>query len=256
MINIRIHCFSIILIMLCLSSCDKRYNFKLYRNSNGSKDIYIKGNITNDLIPEGKFIFYNDLGKREAKGKYVNGIKQGIWKYRMNKDEITMSWEEYDNGTIRFPYLKDWKQENMESFLVNKIKWTKDSTIKSAFRARIFSLEEEGFNNFNDYDNAYRSDMRIKNRIYQSYDYTYELKENFPKVENISLFQYNGKDKQGNTFIIFFFLKGIENSKQVLELHYIVPDNEKQNYHIFSEIIIDLYYKNKLVFEERWGNIK
>ena len=246
----------LLLLLIFISGCGDRFNFTYNtEKETGEKTVYIKGNVDNNAVPNGEFYFYDINGLIDAKGNYVNGIKSGLWEYRFENKWSDIFWNKFENGKLKFPYLKKWQVMSHNGYIFSALqKVTKDSLIGELFRVREHNLMADGYSSFKDFDNAYRADLREMNKVNSTRELTHYVKESFEEVENVSFFQYVGIDKSENEFSAYFFLQQVEDTGKVLEFHYLtLNEHVEQKQRVIMDILVDAYYKDTLMLKKRWG---
>lgn len=231
-------------------SC-KKYNFHYYLDE-AEKNISIKGQIDENQIPEGCFIFYTDLGKVEAEGVYSEGYKSGIWKYYFNQKKIEVEWKTNSFLNFKFSLPSNWTQKIEDStFYAYQMK---KGEVSDKFMIDIHDLSDFN-NNAENFIKAFKSDIEInfghKTTII---DLTNEMENNFD-LKNIALFISAGKSIKDNIEIYWFsFLFQSIQKNKIIEISYMTRPQQKDfKNKLFNDILIDLHSQDSLVLKKRWG---
>ena len=240
--------FSIILSTFI--SC-KKYNFNYYLDE-GYENISIKGQIDENQVPNGDFIFYSDLGNVEAEGNYSEGYKSGVWKYYFNKKRFEIEWKTNSFLNLKFSLPSSWTLKIKDSiFYAYQMK---EQEVSDKFMIDIHDLSEFNGSSEN-FIRAFKSDMEInfghKGTII---DLTNELKNNFD-LDNVALFNSAGISIKENVKLYWFsFLFQSIQKNKIIEISYMTRPKQKDfKNKLFNDIIIDLHIQDTLVLKKRWG---
>lgn len=242
------------LVILLINGCEN-YNFKYYLNDNGSKKLIVKGQINSESIPNGRFVFYNEMNREISRGNYVNGVKEGEWNYSLNGEKKQLIWSTFEKEELRLPILEDWISLEDTLLLFTAAKYTLDSVIVDRLGIRIRDLDNYKIEDFDSFEKKYKAEAYDKNSIVKFQDYSREYREYFVN-EKISYFEYDGIDKAGEDYKAWFFLVQLNDSKQVMDIFYISKSYSAELHErIFNDVIVDTYYKGQLIVGQRWGNL-
>ena len=228
----------------------KEYNFTYY--SDDDNEILIKGELDKNNVPNGSFVFYNDDGSKKSKGQYELGIKKGEWIYYLNDREKVIFWNDISFSNLRLPLFSDWKWENYnDSFYAYKIK--KDSSLTDKFVISEHELNRFD-NNFSKFNDSYKN--RLIDEIGVSGEIT-DISKNIINrfdLSDVAMYRsYKASDNGNKQMIWFVFLIRPKDCEKVIEVSYVTePFDELNKHKMFNEILIDIYYEEKLLLEKRW----
>ncbi len=238
-------------ILISVSCNRNRYNFtQKSKNSSGDYYVSVKGNLNENKIPNGKFILYIEGPKKYSEGRYSKGLKDGAWEYNVNGESFKIDWKTYITDNYALSYPSDWIIFDKKDYVFNSLKLNKDSSVVERMIIKENLYTDSVAGNFSKYSTAFYENLKNTGLKFTK-DFSDFYRERYGRSQ-FELREFIGRDKTGDSILVFFGLIGLDETK-ILEVSYVIPNQKNtEKYLIYSEILLDMYLNGEPLFD-RWG---